>query len=389
MEKDVPEAITEDDGPFSYSYIAVMCVPGIRLDEADPEVHLFSFPELNASATLTRDWNRYCQHVDRSSAIALLLLTGFCGRSRFKMLSSWTNTLLRRLFGVAKVFERNLAREERSARAVRVKAHASPGCYLIYRADGTLVGPPQLHSARKIGRIGFGFDIVEGESYRSIHKSALHAVATSLALLMDKGTGSPEISKVADLVYLKGNSGLTIYPKKIEGGAASVVVSRLPSRDELHEVTQYIPLIAADHSIETAISLFVQSHRKDGDNLRAFIPAWSALELLVNRLTKVVRTDWEKLLRAAHLPNWDKNLSGVSLEDYRIRDRFYSVACTLKLEDADNDCKKFNRSNYHRSGYYHRSDVREQDLPTHDVRFLFRKYLALGLLYKMAKDDAN
>ncbi len=384
-----PQAITEDDGPFSYSYIAVMGVPGIRLEDGDGEVHLFSFPELNATAILTRDWNRYCDDIDRSSAIGVLLLTGFCGHSRFMMFSSWTNRIRRRLFGVAKLFERNLVREERIARLARVKEHTSPGCYLIYRANGSLVDMPQFHSARKVGRVGFGFDIVDRGLYRSIHKTTLHAVATALSLLIDRGTGSPEINEITDLICLKGNNNLTIFSRSVEFGAASIVISRLPSKDELHEITQYIPLLATDHGIETAISLFVQSHRKDSDNLRAFIPAWSALELLINRLAKVVRSDWERLLQIAHLPDWDKDLSGVGPDDYRIRDRFYSVACTLKLEDAGEDCKRFNRSNDRRSGYYHRGDVKEQDLPTEDVRFLFRKYLAIGLLYKMAKVTAD
>lgn len=389
MEKNVPKPITEDDGPFSYSYIAVMGVPGIRLNEAEGELHLFSFPELNATVSLTRDWDDYCQHIDRSSAIAALLLTGFRGQARFKRLSSWTNSLIRKLFGSAKLFEWNLVREERKVRLARLKEHRSPGCYLVYRANGELAEPPRFQSARRVDRIGFGFDIVTGESYRTIHRSALHGVATALSLVIDKGTGSPEINDIADIIYLTGNNGLTIYPKRIEMGAVGVVASRSPNTDELNELTKYIPLIAADRRIETAISLFVQSHRKDGDNLRAFIPAWSALELLVNRLARIVRPDWEKLLRVEKLPNWDKDLAGVRPEDYRMRDRFYSVACTLKLEDAAEDCEKFNHSNDRRSGYYHRSDVKERDLPTHDVRLLFRKYLALALFYKRSADDAT
>lgn len=382
MVKSEPTPITEEDGPFSYSYIAVMGVPGIRLDDADDDLHLFSFPELSATAILTKDWDQHCRHIDRSSAIALLLLTAFRGRTRFKRISVWTNSLFRRLFGTTSLFERNLAREERNSQIARHKEHTSPGCYLVYRANGALLEPPQLQSARRIDRMGFGFDVINGEQYRSIHSAVLHAVATSISLLIDQGTGCPEINEIGDIILLKGNDDLILYPRRIEMGAVGVVTSASPNATALGELRQYVAFIAADRRIETAVSLFVQSLRRDGDNLRAFIPAWSALELLVNRLARIVRKDWETLLQGANLPDWDKTLAGVSPEEYRMRDRFFSVACTLNLEGASDDCVKFNRSNNLRSGYYHRNEVRELDLPTEEIRSLFRKYLALAILYQ-------
>ena len=389
MLENLPQPITESDGPFSYTYLAVMDVPGIHLNQVEGDLHLFSFPDLNATARLTLDWDRYCEHIDRGSAIGILLLTGFLGRSRFKRLSSWSSILVLKLFGKAKLFEMNLAREQRNILLDRHKHQMSSGCYLVYRAEGELVEAPQFQSARRVKRIGYGFDIVDREVYRSIHKSALHGVATALSLLIDKGTGSPEIHEVADIVYLTGNDGLVVYPKRIEMGGGSVVVSRTPSKDDITELTACIPLITSDGQIEAAISLYVQSHRRDGDNLRSFIPAWSALELLVNRLAKIVRPEWEKLLLTASLPTWDKDLARVCSADYRMRDRFYSIACTLIREDASEDCKIFNQINNRRSGYYHRNDVKEMDLPTHEVRLLFRKYLSLALRYRRSDGNAT
>jgi hypothetical protein len=74
---------------------------------------------------------------------------------------------------------------------------------------------------------------------------------------------------------------------------------------------------------------------------------------------------------------------------YRMRDRFYSIACTLNRKDASEDCEKFMQANDLRSGYYHRSAVKERDLPTHDVRCLFRKYLSLALRYKRPGNNAT
>jgi hypothetical protein len=378
-EKNTSQQITQDDGPFSYTYIAVMGVPGIRLADSERELQLFSSPELKATAMLTNNWDKFCHHTDRSSAISLGLLTAFRGRSRFWRLSSLMNNIRLQLFGIQSNFERNLARQERKIRENRNKSKKSPGCYLVYKAEGDLIDPPRLHVARKVGIVGFGFDIIDGRRYRSIHKAALHGVATALSLVIEEGTGSPEINSITDAVYLNGKGGLTIYPQKIEESTVSVVTSKSLSSAELDRLSHYIPLIVSDHRIEVAISLFVQSHRRDGDNLRAFIAAWSALELLVNRLAKVIRLEWENLLQNAKLPAWDKNLCGVAPEDYRMRDRFYSVACTLDVRAAKADCEKFRQANDSRSGYYHRGDIQEKELPTNDVQSLFLKYFGLWL----------
>ena len=389
MSRSEPTVITEDDGPFSYRYVAVLAVPGIRLEETDSDIHLFSFPELNATASLTRDSNWHCLHIDRNSAIALLLLTGFRGRRRFKRLSSWTNGIFRRIFGTSKIFEWNLRREERKAKSARLKEHKSPGCYVVYQAEGDLGAPPRLKLSRRVNRIGFGFNIIDVEHYRSIHRSALHGVVAALSLTIDKGTGSPEITNIADIVYLKVSDDLSIYPKRVEGKAAAVVTSKVPSTDELKEVARNIPQITGDRRLQGAISLFVESHRKDGDNLRSFIPAWSALEILVNRVARLIRGEWERVLLAGELPEWDKDLTGVEWGSYRMRDRFYAVACTLNPDDAAADCETFIQSNDRRSDYYHRNDVREDDLPTHNVRALFRKYLELWLTNARSINNAT
>jgi len=166
----------------------------------------------------------------------------------------------------------------------------------------------------------------------------------------------------------------------------SIPVPHAHGTATIEKTNAYIPAMIGDTRIETAIYLFVQSQRKENDNLRAFIAAWSALELIINRLSKLVRADWQSRLRESALPIWDKNLLDVPAEEYRMRDRFFSVACVLDAESAESDSQTFTRANSMRSDFYHRLDVQEGDLPTSDVRELFRKYLKLGLSYPVNDD---
>jgi hypothetical protein len=65
-----------------------------------------------------------------------------------------------------------------------------------------------------------------------------------------------------------------------------------------------------DAKLDGAVDLFVQSQRRSYDNLRAFIAAWSPLELLVNRLARAYQAQFGALLDGGTaLPAWDKDLA--------------------------------------------------------------------------------
>lgn len=118
--------ISAEDGPFNYTYLTVMAVSGIRLPEGvGDKVQFCAFPELNAETFLTLNWDAYCIQMDRSTAIAVLMLTAFRGHTRFGKLSAYWNRLLVALFGGEKMFRRNLDKESNVVRKTRYKNHKS------------------------------------------------------------------------------------------------------------------------------------------------------------------------------------------------------------------------------------------------------------------------
>jgi len=372
--------LTDEDGPFRYTYLALTAVPGMRLLEDSSIIRQFcAFPELGAEVFLTRRWDTYCLHMDRSDALAFLMLTAFRGRKRFGRLSANWHQLLVRLLGQERVFRSSLKRETIAARERRHKHHKSSGCYLLYRADGEVIEQLRFDAARRLGDIGFGIDVFSGKPYREIHRRALHSSATALSLALMDTNGSPETHFIRDILYLTGKGGLELYSSSAELSVGGIVTSGPPSNESLLRAKRYIPGMINDNRLKAAITLFVQSQKKENDNLRSFIAAWSALELVVNRLAKVIRPKWESLLEAGGLPEWDKELKEVPLQRYRMRDRFFSVACVLDMDAARADADKFVQINNMRSGFYHRMTVHEKDLPSEDTRKLFRKYLMLGL----------
>lgn len=376
------ERLSEDDGPFTYVYLAVTAVPGMLYPtDAAATIPFHSFEEHNARAFLTMDWDAYCAHMDQSNGIAMLLLTAFRGRRRFGWLSEYEHRFMARIFGTEAVFLRNLKREAAAARSQRHKEKKSPGCYLIYQAEGELMEPVDFTATRRIGSIGVGLDAIRREPYRETHGPALHAAATGLSLLLAESNGSPNVHFVGDIIYLKGKDDLTFYSRTVEMGNVSATVSSRSAIDGLGHASEYIPAMLSDYRIDAAISLFAQSQSKENDNLRSFIAAWSALELTIDRLHKVTWPSWQERLYAGVICAWNKNLKGLPARDYRLRDRFFAVACVLDQASASADAAAFTRVNDMRNRYYHRMAVKDRDLPTDEVRVLFRKYLKLGLTY--------
>jgi hypothetical protein len=375
-----PYPLSEKDGPFKYVYLAITAVPGMRLpDKAGADIEFSSFPDGNAKAFFTLEWDTYCVHMDRSDALACLMLSGFRGRTRFGRFSEYLYQLLVWLVGAETMFRRRLDRETTAARERRHKTHNSPGCYLIYQAEGDVIEPVKFDAARRFGKIGFAIDAIRGILYRELHRPALHSTVTALSLALVDSNGSPDTHFIGDMIYLSGRDGLTVYSRTLQEGTLSVTVSALSDPESLRTANRFIPAIIKERRIATAISLFVQSQKKESDNLRSFIAAWSALELVINLLCKLVREDWERLLTTDAMPSWDKDLTRVTPDDYRMRDRFFSVACVLDLGAASADSKRFAHANDVRSKFYHRMDIQERELPTDDVQNLFRKYLRLYL----------
>lgn len=377
-----PRAVAESDGPFRYQYIAINHVLGARLPEDSPDpVEIAHFPDLNATAYLTSDWDQYYAQIDRGNAVATLMLTGLVGIRPFKRLSRKVNTFLKWVFGPEWVFVRNLEREAARSRQRRLKDHSGSGCCFVYKAGGDIEEPMRLSATRIYGDIGIGIDVLDRGAIRNRHESNVRSLATSVSIAMTDTTGSPEIRFLTDSAHLTGKDGLVIYLRTFQGGLATVVITTLSSDDLINSVESYVAKLSDDRKLTDAALLFAQSQHKSNDNLRSFIASWAAFELLISNLEKKYRAEWQEILQSedSELPEWDVDLVPLKIEDYRLRDRFYAVACTINLAEAKQDTEKFFKLNSKRNDYYHRLEISDTDLPTLEVQNLFRKYLKIVL----------
>lgn len=377
-----PLNIEESAGPFRYEYVSVSHVLGAKLPDGSPDpLQIAHFPDMNAKAYLTHNWDEQYFHIDRANSIAVLLLTGLAGIKRFKKLSRYVNRFLQWIFGPEWVFMRNLEAQAERIREQRLKEHPGSGCCLVYLARGQVDQPVNLHASRRFAEVGVALDAFDGSLVREEHKLNVRSVATAMSVAMTDTNGSPEIRFLADNVHLLGKDEVVIYVRTLKMEAAGLVVTTMPSGEFVATIETFTAGLSADSKLSAAASLFALSQHKSNDNLRSFIASWSAFELLISNLEKKYRDVFQKLLLSdgVTLPAWDKDLRVTDIGDYRLRDRFYAVACSTNLAEAEADSKKFNELNSKRNDYYHRFEIDDTELPTHDVQSLFRKYLKIVL----------
>lgn len=362
--------------------MSITAVPSLKLPDGVTQLDLVTFPDRNAIAFLTHDWDHHCLHLDRSAAIGGLLLTAFNGTGRSKW-SRHLNRLKRKLAGVERTFHRNLVREAALAASRRKDAHSTSGCYLIYVANALdLMEPPKLDAARRFGKVGFGIDTIHGAPYRSIHEPAVHATASALAAILAKTTGSSETHHVGDVLFMEGKDELVIYCKFFSAGSPTILVTRSPESLELEDVSDYVNAILSDDVLRAATSLLVQSQLKENRNIESFAAAWAALELFTKSLSMKISPQWAALLadNSFSIPvETNRDLKGVSFREYTLRDRFLAIACVLNLAEAPTSYKEFSEIYSDRNDFYHAGGVKAEQLPTSQTQSLFHKYLRLAM----------
>jgi hypothetical protein len=377
------QAIKESDGPFQYCYTSVTALPGLRLpaDSSDP-IKVMDIPELAAEVFIASDIEGFCYDYDRGAATGRLFLSVFGGSTKFKRFAGiWMQARVL-ILGKSLVWLRDLEKQQqRAAEERRKKIGSSSGSYLIYQARGGVLEKPDFGKGRRADNVGIGMEFIDTSKYTELHQSSVHSAATAISLVLSETNGTPDANFLFHSVHSEGRNGLKVYSRTLRMGAAGVVVTSRVSSEQFASATKLVPLLNTDKQLSAVASLFVQSQRQDFDNLRSFISAWSALELLITTLERELRGDWQAFLTShiSRLPEWHVELVGVEIGDYSLRDRFYVVTCMLDLRNAKEDSTKFRDFNNLRNDFYHKGEGDDSMLPTHDVRVLFRKYLRLGL----------
>ena len=346
---------------MKYKYTTIYRFEGISHNNLDEDKIVYQNDDIGITVVLTSDVNRHCLNIDRGLACASLLFRG--------------------MFGSEKIQEIPIAidQEVTKIQEERLSKHKS-GVYTVINITGQAELNIKENLHRETDQFHICFDAIDKESIRNQHKEIIHAVVAALAM-----STSPEYHaiKIASGIYFIDANNKPLYSYTFQGGRARLIIAKPVDSEKEIEISETIDLSIANIQLKTPFRLLAQSLETMQDNLRAFVSAWSALEILTNKVFPVYEKQFIAGIMDDHNPHGVNDflarIKEVMRDKYRLTDKFSLVASFLSNEISD-DIKLFKSMKNIRDGILHGKEFDEEALPVEDARKLASKYLRHHML---------
>jgi hypothetical protein len=346
---------------MEYKHTVVYRLEGISSSNLDEDKLVFQDEDLGITVVLTSDVNRHCLSIDRGLACLSLLLRGMFADEKMQELPAAIDS------EITKIQEERLSKEKSGAYAAIV---ISGQAELDIREDLYI----------EADQFTISFDAIDKESIRNQHKERIHAIVASIAI-----STNPEYhaEKMASGICFFDANDKPLYTYTPQGGRARLILAKPVGLEKEAEICRVIGLSIANMQLKTPFRLLTQSLETTQDNLRAFISAWSALEILTHKVFPV----YEKLFIAGIMNDHSsygvndfmRRIKEVMRDKYRLTDKFSLVASFLSSE-ATEDIKLFKNMKKERDNISHGNEFDEEALPVEDARKLASKFLMNHML---------
>ncbi len=341
---------------MDYKYTVVYRLEGISNSNLDEDKLVYQDENLGITVVLTSDVNRHCLSIDRGLACASLLLRGMFGCEKMQELPTAIDSEIK------KIQEERLSKKNSGAYAV-----------IIISGRAELDIKENLH--RETDEFSISFDAIDKESIRNQHKERINAIVASLAI-----STSPEYhaEKIASGICFFDANDKPLYTYTLQGGRARLILAKPVDLEKETEICRVIGLSNANMQLKTPFRLLTQSLETTEDNLRAFMSAWSALEILTNKVFPVYEEKFIAGIVDDHnshgVNNFLRRIKDVMKDKYRLTDKFSLVASFLSSEITA-DIELFKNIKKERDNISHGKEFDEEALPVEGARKLASKYL--------------
>lgn len=228
--------------------------------------------------TLTTDPEPHFEHIDRACALGDLLL-----RAIFTPGPTDQKAPLATLADM--VQDLRVQRQKRLGK----------GVFVVFEGE-TSIENANFTARRDVEEFSVGFDAFDKKPVRTAFRSPTERFLVALNLSLPDGA-SRGFQKVGDVVY--GVDSVTLkpfYSFSIVGNAVGMTLSKVPDSFGVAAAALADRLQRCDY-LGTPSRLLATSLDEDADKLEAFISAWTALEVFVNKLFKEhYHPEWQNLL---------------------------------------------------------------------------------------------
>jgi hypothetical protein len=341
---------------MNYKYTNIYRFEGISHSNLDKDKIIFQDDVLGLTVVLTSDVNHHCLNIDRGLACANLLLCGLFNDEKIQELPIAIESK------VAKIQEERLSKNK-------------SGAYAVITISGQVELNIKDNPHKETDQFHVCFDAIDKNSIRNQHKERIHAIVASLAM-----STSPEycVERIANGVCFFDSDNKPLYSYTFQVNHARLILAKPVDSEKRIEISETIALSNANMQFKTPFRLLVQSLETTQDNLRAFVSAWSALEILTNKVFPVYEekfiTGIKNDRNSYGVNNFLERIKVVMKDKYRLADKFSLMASFLSNEITE-DIELFKRMKEMRDNISHGKEFNEETLPVEDARKLASKYL--------------
>jgi hypothetical protein len=343
-----------------YLHTLVYKIDGIQLGPGGGEIEIIADNAARFRAVVSTDPDDFCFEGDRWSALANLWLNALFGQPGLEISSERITEELEKI------------RESR-------KSQFGTGPYLIFVRDGEI----EDFSSAELVKDFEDFLVYQGgpprETLRQPSRPYVRAALGAMTIAMGDVHG---IKTVSDTVVFFRSDGKPLYCYTVSATADASVI-RAISEEKLDSVEEWYRVISRNPKFERVVRLLVASLQAEGDALRSFLYAWTALEILINKMfSQYEKRFFEELSEDHNLGahrQYLESVREVMKRKYRLTDKFALIAAVLSPANADEDLSQFKQAKKKRDDLMHGQDVNEGTLPIPMIHELVRKYVRLHL----------
>jgi hypothetical protein len=340
---------------YRYYYVATI-LGGFNIPEGANEAELASQGSMHAF--ICRDVDARLADLDRSNAVATMMLRGLLGQS------------------ASKDYDANLAAEIEATRESR-KKQVGNSVILFVECLGDI--DASIHDPiSEQGDYLVCFDAVDKSTVREKHQHNVDAVKFALALESDSFC---KFRTIADGLYLLNGDGKKVYSYTFSGGAADIFFSHALTPQAHDGLVSSYESVVVNSDTDRTIRLFSLMSDHKADKFRTFLFGWTALEVFVNKTFQLYHERFVNQL-SGEAPTslsaqYFERIKDVMKDKFTLADKFLVISSVLVRDgSAESDLDLFTQLKKLRNNLLHGKPIDEQVLPLDTVARLLRKYVA-------------
>ncbi len=346
---------------MNYIYTAIYVFEGIASVKLEKDILLYQDNRTGITATLTKDINHHCLILDKYLAFKSIVIFGKQANLKEAKISVAVDNEIKKIQG-----ERQPLEETSVGMAITIKGETE-----LTIEEHQYVETEYFRLLEKNEKL---------DSLKKRNEEQVNALLASLSIAIGL---NKRVHKVKSVYNFTDSSNKPLYFARLEAHPPRVVTARSIDTRIENEIAQLMKIMSRNKTeFKTPLRLYMES-LESNDELRKFIAAWTALEIMTNKMFKYYEDRVFHKLQPGEARDFASFIRNMMKDKYRLADKFSLIAAFL-VDDSATDIQLFKGLKKVRDKILHGEEIQDKDLPTDEIRKMFASYLKKHLFELIA-----